>query len=50
MTYHRILVPTDFSPGADLALSHALFHAETYSSELHMVHCVTWVGQQQFPE
>lgn len=36
----RILYPTDFSPTAREALSHALFLAEQFEAELHMLHAV----------
>ena len=40
MKIRRILYPTDFSPCADTALSHALFHAEVDEAELHIIHGV----------
>lgn len=45
MNVKRILFPTDFSPCADAALSHAIFHAEISSSELHIIHAVHWEDQ-----
>ena len=38
----RILFPTDFSPCAERALAHALFHADTQNAELHILHAVHW--------
>ena len=46
MNIKRILFPTDFSPCADIALSHALFHAEIYGAELHIVHGVVHVAEE----
>ncbi len=42
MNIKRILFPTDFSPCANQAFTHALFHAEAHDAELHIVHSVTW--------
>lgn len=36
----RILYPTDFSETAEQALQHALFLAEQFEAELHMLHAV----------
>ena len=36
----RVLLPTDFSRSADMALSHALFLAGSYGAEIHLVHAV----------
>ena len=38
MKVDRILVPTDFSPGAEEALEHAIEFARTFSAEIHLVH------------
>lgn len=37
----KILFPTDFSRCADQALAHAVFLAEKYEAELHVLHVVT---------
>ncbi|MDJ0836880.1 MAG: universal stress protein [Acidobacteriota bacterium] len=42
MNVQRILFPTDFSPCSEIALDHALFHAEINDAELHIAHCITW--------
>jgi nucleotide-binding universal stress UspA family protein len=44
MKLHRILFPTDFSRCADQALLHALYMAEKYGAELHMLHVVVLHG------
>lgn len=41
----RILFPTDFSPCANTALAHALFQAEAYGADLHILHSVHWEEQ-----
>ncbi|MEM8960283.1 MAG: universal stress protein [Acidobacteriota bacterium] len=38
MNIERILMPTDFSGTANAALDHALFLAEHYGAELHLLH------------
>ena len=40
MNIRRILYPTDFSATARQALTHALFLAEEYDAELHLLHAV----------
>jgi nucleotide-binding universal stress UspA family protein len=40
MKIKRILYPTDFSATARQALTHALFLAEQYEAELHLLHAV----------
>ena len=40
MRIHRILYPTDFSATATQALKHALFLAEQFEAELHMLHAI----------
>jgi nucleotide-binding universal stress UspA family protein len=40
MKIERILYPTDFSDTATQALGHALFLAENFEAELHMLHAV----------
>jgi nucleotide-binding universal stress UspA family protein len=40
MNIKRILYPTDFSTTARQALTHALFLAEQYQAELHLLHAV----------
>jgi nucleotide-binding universal stress UspA family protein len=40
MRIHRILYPTDFSATAKQALTHALFLAEQFEAELHMLHAI----------
>ena len=52
----RILYPTDFSETAEQALQHALFLAEQFEAELHMLHAVVLHagdspdGERKFPE
>ncbi len=46
MKIKRILFPTDFSPCADAALTHALFHAEVFDAELHIVHGVVHITEE----
>ena len=36
--FTRILVPTDFSPAADLALAHAKALAQAFGASLHLLH------------
>jgi nucleotide-binding universal stress UspA family protein len=39
----KILFPTDFSPRANQALTHALYLAKKYKAEMHMLHAlVLW--------
>lgn len=45
MKVKRILFPTDFSPCAEAALTHALFHAEVLDAELHIVHGVVHISE-----
>ena len=40
MTPRHILVPTDFSPGAEAALDHALSWADQFQASLHLLHVV----------
>jgi nucleotide-binding universal stress UspA family protein len=40
MKIERVLYPTDFSDTARQALTHALFLAEEYDAELHLLHAV----------
>lgn len=48
MKIRRILLPTDFSTSANIALEHAIFHAEIHQAELHILHNYTWdYGQEQ---
>lgn len=42
----KILFPTDFSRCADQALTHAVFLAEIYGAELHILHVVTLFEEQ----
>ena len=42
----RILFPTDFSRCADQALEHAVFLAEKYDAEIHVLHAVTLFNDQ----
>ena len=47
----QILVPTDFSPGADAALARATVLARAFGSELHLLHVtVLFGGEVHFPE
>lgn len=46
MNIKKILHPTDFSPCSSLALSHAVFYAEIFGAELHILHSVTWKDQK----
>jgi nucleotide-binding universal stress UspA family protein len=40
MTVQHLLVPTDFSAGADAALSHAISVADQFGATLHLLHVV----------
>jgi nucleotide-binding universal stress UspA family protein len=42
----KILFPTDFSRCADQALAHAVFLAEKYGAEIHVLHVVTLFNDQ----
>jgi nucleotide-binding universal stress UspA family protein len=42
----KILFPTDFSRCADQALAHAVFYAEKYNAELHLLHIITLFTDQ----
>ena len=42
----KILFPTDFSKCADQALTHAVFYAEKYGAELHILHVITLFADQ----
>jgi nucleotide-binding universal stress UspA family protein len=42
----KILFPTDFSGCADQALTHAVYLAEKYQTELHLLHVVTLFENQ----
>ncbi|MCW8811620.1 MAG: universal stress protein [Ignavibacteriaceae bacterium] len=42
----KILFPTDFSRCADQALAHAVFLAEKYDAEIHVLHVVTLFKDQ----
>ena len=42
----KILFPTDFSRCADQALAHAVFLAEKYEAEIHVLHVVTLFNDQ----
>lgn len=44
MEIRRVLVPTDFSDRAERALPHALWLAEEFGAELHMLHAVVLHG------
>jgi nucleotide-binding universal stress UspA family protein len=49
VTVRRILVPTDFSESADVALAHALRLADRFDASLHLLHVVSelnaaWYG------
>ncbi len=46
----RILFPTDFSPCAEQALTHALYLAKQYQAELHVLHAVILYGFYNQPE
>ena len=47
MRIRRILYPTDFSPCAKAALGHALFLAQQYDAELHILNAVTLNADDQ---
>jgi nucleotide-binding universal stress UspA family protein len=42
----RILFPTDFSTCAGQALKHAVFFAQKYKAELHLIHVITMFEEQ----
>jgi nucleotide-binding universal stress UspA family protein len=43
----RILVPTDFSDPADVALRYAIGFADAFGAQLHLLHVIEpWVAQQ----
>jgi len=42
----KLLFPTDFSKCADQALNHAVFYAEKYGAELHILHAITLFADQ----
>lgn len=44
MEIRRVLVPTDFSDRAERALPHALWLAEEFGAELHMLHAMVLHG------
>lgn len=46
MKIKKILFPTDFSRCADQALEHAVFIAERYNAEIHVLHAVTLFNDQ----
>jgi nucleotide-binding universal stress UspA family protein len=46
MNINKILFPTDFSRCADQALEHAVFLAEKYDAEIHVLHAVTLFNDQ----
>jgi len=46
MKIKKILFPTDFSRCADQALSHAVFLAEKYGAEIHVLHVITLFEDQ----
>lgn len=46
MKIKKILFPTDFSRCAEQALAHAVFLAEKYSSEIHLLHVITLFEDQ----
>ena len=56
MTEGPVLFPTDFSPTARQALTHAMFLADDYDVDLHLLHAVTLHEydphdpEHQFPE
>jgi nucleotide-binding universal stress UspA family protein len=56
MNIERVLYPTDFSETARQALTHALFLAEEYEAQLHLLHAVVLHEydpndpEHQFPE
>lgn len=55
MEIRRILVPTDFSERAERALPHALWMAEEFGAELHLLHALVLHGDDpgradEFPD
>jgi nucleotide-binding universal stress UspA family protein len=44
----KVLFPTDFSSCADQALSHAVYFAETYEAELHLLHAIVLHGYDPY--
>ena len=46
INFKKILFPTDFSKCADQALVHAVFLAEKYDAEIHVLHVVTLFEDQ----
>ena len=46
MKINKILFPTDFSRCADQALEHAVFLAEKFDAEIHVLHAVTLFNDQ----
>lgn len=44
MKVEKILMPTDFSPCAEAALDHAIYLAEQFEAELHLLHVVVLHG------
>jgi len=44
MPFNRVLVPTDFSAGADAALDHAVSMAGRFQASLHLLHVVNDPG------
>ncbi len=44
----KVLFPTDFSDCADQALSHAVYFAETYEAELHLLHAIVLHGYDPY--
>lgn len=48
MKVSKILMPTDFSACANSALSHALFLAELFDAELHLLHVVVLHDEDPF--
>ena len=46
MKINKILFPTDFSTCAEQALEHAVFLAEKYDAEIHVLHAVTLFNDQ----
>ena len=41
----RILMPTDFSNCAEAALNHAIYLAQQFQAELHLLHAVVLHGE-----
>jgi nucleotide-binding universal stress UspA family protein len=46
MKIKKILFPTDFSRCSEQALAHAVFLAEKYNSEIHVLHVITQYADQ----